>query len=938
MSEKNSTTFEQIFSDEVYRQVFKTTPLAYVVIDIINNIIIEVNDSFTEISGYLRNDFIAKQVDTLNILMQENVSNFISDNTSYYDGNNSVEKKILCKNGDVKIVLIFLKKITLGQKRCILLTINDITKRKNEERELRENETRLRTLSDNLPGGMVFELDIGEDGKDRKFLYVSEGVRTLHGISPEEAINDSSLVFNQYIKEDQSILSENEDTALKSMGVFKLEGRVRLPSGEIRHRLTISTLRRLSNNHIVSDGLEIDITDRKRNENLLALEHSLAIQLNTANSTQAWLKLCLDAAINASEMDCGGIYLVNEHDKSLSLAVHQGFSDEFIAFASSYEADSINAEIVLGGNPIYTQYDKLNTFHSILEHEKLHTIGMIPVTHENNVIGCLNIGSHVRDDIPAYARTVLETIANRVGSSIVQLKTEEALRESEEKHRSIVEQFSEGLILTDETGRIIEWNKACEKISGIESAAALGKTIWDISYDMHPPESRTPEIRSQIKNTVHQFCTPDESTAQNKVVEGIFIRADGQQRNFRQTMFSIPRKNSYLFATILEDITERKKTEETIQKSQRLESLGILAGGIAHDFNNLLGGIYGYIDLAHSESRDEKTCKYLKSSLSTIDRAIALTTQLLTFAKGGAPIRTVTALVPLLQETVAFALRGSNCSVNFNVDKNLWQCNIDKNQICQVIENITINAYQAMPSGGAIEVSAVNITLNDSSHPVLPSGQYVKVSIKDSGTGIAKNVMLHIFDPFYTTKTKGYGLGLATSYSIINRHEGIIDVDSEPGRGSTFHIYLPASIDAAVVSSPKSKRHKGSGVFIIVDDEEVVRNTTSSMLELMGYSTVCINEGRAALDFYERERNAGHKFSAMIVDLTIPGGMGGKEIINEIRKFDSSVPVFAMSGYADDAVMTNPSQYGFTASIAKPFMIGQLSAMLNCVLSTQPVT
>lgn len=933
MSEKNKCIPEPIPSDELFRQVFKISPLAIAIIDITCNSIIEVNDAFIEVSGYDRNDLIQKPADTLQILQFENDFNFVHESASGDCNNKCVENKIRSKNGILKTVSIVTKKIILEQRTCILLTIEDITIQKNAEITLRESDARLRTLIDHLPGGMVYELDIGENGTDRKFLYLSEGVRTLHGISPEEGINDSSLIFRQIIAEDQSKLAANEDAALKEMDIFKVETRVRMPSGEIRYRLTTSTLRRLSNNHIVSDGLEFDITDRKCNENLLALEHSLAIQLNSAASTEAWLKLCLEAAINASEMDCGGIYLVNEHDKSLSLAVHQGLSDAFISATTGFDASSINAQIVLEGHPLYIEYDKINTLSNILEYDTIRAIGVIPVTHDNQVIGCMNIGSHDRDEIPAYARTMLETIASRVGSSIVQLKTEQALRESEEKHRSIVERFSEGLILTDETGRITEWNPACEKITGIKSATALGKSLWDIRYDMIPLESRSPEIRSKIEKEVRQRIQPGESADYNQVEEGIFIRSDGQQRNFRQTMFLIPRKNGFLLATIFEDTTERKKAEETIQKSQRLESLGILAGGIAHDFNNLLGGIYGYIDLAHSESRDEKTCKYLASTLSTIDRATALTTQLLTFAKGGSPVRTVTALVPLLQDTVMFALRGSNCSALFNIETDLWRCNIDKNQISQVLENITINAQQAMPAGGTIEIYAKNITLNDFSHPVLPSGQYVKVSIKDFGMGISKNVMPHIFDPFYTTKAKGYGLGLATSYSIIKRHDGCIDVDSEPERGSVFHIYLPASREVLTVSSAQTKKHNGNGIFIIVDDEEVVRNTTSAMLELMGYTTVCINEGKAALDYFEKECNAGHTIVAIIVDLTIPGGLGGKEIINEIRALNNSIPVFAMSGYADDAVMTNPLQYGFTASIAKPFMRVQLSTMLNNILS-----
>jgi CheY-like chemotaxis protein len=376
-------------------------------------------------------------------------------------------------------------------------------------------------------------------------------------------------------------------------------------------------------------------------------------------------------------------------------------------------------------------------------------------------------------------------------------------------------------------------------------------------------------------------------------------------------------------------LTEKKKLESVIQNATRLESLGVLAGGIAHDFNNLLGGIFGYIDLARSVSKDAETLEYLDATLGTMARARALTLQLLTFAKGGAPVQKITPLAPLIQDTVKFVLSGSNVSCRFALAQNLWPCNIDKNQIGQVIDNIVINAQQAMPNGGAIEIMAENVSLSENKYPLLAKGEYVRVSIKDSGTGIPKDIMPRIFDPFYTTKTKGHGLGLATCYSIITRHGGYIDVESEPGRGSTFHVFLPASTGAVAADASMFTRHKGSGTVIVVDDEEVIRNTVRKMLESLGYAVECQSEGKAAVEFYLSETRAGRRFAAMIFDLTIPGGMGGIKAVAEIRKASRDIPVYVISGYADDPVMKNPADFGFTASMPKPFTVTELSEMLE---------
>ncbi len=370
--------------------------------------------------------------------------------------------------------------------------------------------------------------------------------------------------------------------------------------------------------------------------------------------------------------------------------------------------------------------------------------------------------------------------------------------------------------------------------------------------------------------------------------------------------------------------------ETAIEVSSKLESLGILAGGIAHDFNNLLGGIYGYVDMAYASAEEEDNVRqYLSITMATIERARALTQQLLTFAKGGAPIQKVSPLFPFVKEVAQFALSGADIACNFDIPKGLWSCNYDSNQLGQVVDNLVINAKQAMPIGGTITVSAHNTAILKKEHPVLDDGDYVQLSIRDTGIGIQKDLLSRIFDPFFTTKSKGHGLGLATCYSIVNRHGGCIEVDSDPGKGTAFHIYLPAVKESDVAAEQqKTATHRGTGTILVMDDEEVMRDMICAMLASFGYRAVCKENGKEAVRYVEAVLKDSQMLSGMIFDLTVPGGMGGKEAIAAIREFNTEIPAFVASGYANDPVMRNPVQYGFTASIGKPFKRTELGEML----------
>jgi two-component system cell cycle sensor histidine kinase/response regulator CckA len=391
---------------------------------------------------------------------------------------------------------------------------------------------------------------------------------------------------------------------------------------------------------------------------------------------------------------------------------------------------------------------------------------------------------------------------------------------------------------------------------------------------------------------------------------------------------------------VMSDITgpkraeeERMKFERQLQQSQKLESLGVLAGGIAHDFNNLLQGVYGYIELAIRESKDNRITTYLSEAMNTTGRARGLTRQILTFAKGGAPVRKISPLFPFIQETVQFALSGSTVASLFTAPENLWICSIDKNQIAQATNNIIMNSQQAMPHGGTIEITAANIMLRDKEHSPLTKGNYVKLSISDSGCGIPNNIVDHIFDPFFTTKATGHGIGLTISQSIINRHGGCIDVESEPGKGSIFHIFLPAFTEAAPSPAQETPishaKHTGSGAFLVMDDEKIIRDTIEHMLGSFGYTVVCTKNGKEACRAVIEETKANHAIAGMIFDLTVPGDLGGKEAVAEVRKLNTEVPVFVMSGYDDDPVMADPCKYGFTASICKPFRMAELAKLLE---------
>lgn len=504
-------------------------------------------------------------------------------------------------------------------------------------------------------------------------------------------------------------------------------------------------------------------------------------------------------------------------------------------------------------------------------------------------------------------------------------QAEEAIATERERLSVTLRSIGDGVITTDTSGNVVIMNKVAEELTGWSQEQAQGKHLLSV-FNIINQNTREPH-----ENPVEKVLATGHTVELEN--HTLLISQDGTERIIADSGAPIKDKESKTIGVVLvfRDMTEKHRMLDNLQRIDKLDALGVLAGGIAHDFNNLLSGIFGYIDMAKEECTNNKaTQDYLDKALNVFDRTKDLTMQLLTFSKGGAPKRKTGQIGNLVKENAAFVLSGSKVGCDVNIDQNLWLCDYDENQIGQVIDNIVLNAQQAMPAGGTIAISVSNITVNTTETLLLKAGNYIKVSITDTGVGIPQNYLQQIFDPFFTTKQKGNGLGLATCYSIVEKHEGLIDVESEPGKGSTFHIYLPATQTGMLQgTSQTTLQHQGSGLILVMDDENYMREIVGDMLATMGYTILKAENGDEALRICTETQLQGNLISGAIFDLTIPGGMGGKETVAKFRESYPDIPIFASSGFSEDPVMAQPSEFGFTDSIRKPFKKGDLAEMLN---------
>jgi PAS domain S-box-containing protein len=501
---------------------------------------------------------------------------------------------------------------------------------------------------------------------------------------------------------------------------------------------------------------------------------------------------------------------------------------------------------------------------------------------------------------------------------------EARLRESEELYRSLVETSPNAIVLSDLAGNILMVNRRAAEIYGIERPDEIRGVN---AFDFVSPDQRNAALAFSRKLF-------EEGGVMNQ--ELFLPRKNGPDypAEINASLVMDQKGNPRGFVAVIRDMTERKKTEEELLRARKLESLGILAGGMAHDFNNILTAILGNLSMARLQvgegsAAQARIMEAEKASLM----ARNLTRKLLTFSKGGAPVKKSVPTADLIRDVSAIVTTGARTVIEQVIPEGIWPMDVDQDQISQVIHNLLINARQSMPEGGRITVAAGNVAVGSDSAPPPAPGRYVMISVQDSGDGIPEDILPRIFDPYFTTRAQGSGLGLATSYSIVQRHGGHITVESRPGQGTTFHVYLAAAEDAPSCDEPPVTPSSPEGMRILVmDDEPMVQKVSRRMLEHLGCEAVFASNGRDAVELYRKALAEGQGFHAVIMDLTIPGGMGGKEAMAEILKIDPDARGLASSGYSNDPVMSSPRDFGFCGCIAKPFSIEELGRVLDRIV------
>ena len=536
-----------------------------------------------------------------------------------------------------------------------------------------------------------------------------------------------------------------------------------------------------------------------------------------------------------------------------------------------------------------------------------------------------------------------------------QQRAEQSVAHEREQLAVTLRSIGEGVITTDTEGRLQLINGVAEHLTGWTQAEAAGCAVGEVLRLVNVPGGEGVE-----DPTVRVLA----SGSPVEISRDLALRSrDGRERSISLTAAPIRGRRGQIrgVVTIFRDVTNERKHEDELLRASRLESVALLAGGVAHDFNNILTAILGHLDMAKNHTLPAEDV------LGTVERACHyatdLTRQLLTFAKDRAPARRIDSLAEIVRASVEFGLHGTHLRCEFDLPEDLHLVEVDRVQIQQVVNNLVLNAAQATPERGLLRVSASNIAVTRE-RPVatLVPGLYVQLVIEDNGSGISPEHLSRIFDPYFTTKKTGSGLGLAAAYSIIQRHGGSIRAESEPRHGTTFFVYLPASptapgiqtrgantpvstipsmVTAAPVSMDKAEpvdarsrepRTEAPRRILFMDDEEILQELVSAMLDYLGYEVTGVGDGEAAIAEYQRARAEDRPYAAVIVDLTVPGGMGGYEAVQKLRVLDPGVKAVVSSGYSNDPLLTNYREHGFSGFIAKPYQMAELDQTLREVI------
>lgn len=534
-----------------------------------------------------------------------------------------------------------------------------------------------------------------------------------------------------------------------------------------------------------------------------------------------------------------------------------------------------------------------------------------------SVIVATLIAQHVGDEIDQYREAIK--------------RSNDLLKTSEEKLLTTLNSIGDAVIATDKEQKIVLMNPVAEKLTGWQQAEATGRHISEVMIIINARTRKPATIPTEAVIAAGKIVGLANHT--------VLISRNGEEYQIADSAAPIRGQADEIIGVVMvfRDVTEEYLMQEELHKAERLKGVGILAGGIAHDFNNILTGVYGNIALAREAlCANHAARKALEESERSLERAVSLTKQLLTFSTGGSPVKEHVSLGSLIKEVVSFDLTGSNVKLVLVCPPDLQMADVDRGQIQQVFSNLTVNAREAMPSGGHLYITLVSVDIADQENSKLKPGKYIKATVRDEGCGIPPELHQRVFDPYFSTKSAGTGLGLATTFSIIKRHGGDISLESKVDFGTTFTLYLPASekIEDFVQESYQTPTFAAGFKprIMVMDDEAAIRRLAVQALEILGYEVTAVADGQIAIEAYQKAFSSGKPFDAVILDLTVPGGMGGSAAISEILKIDPDAAAIVSSGYAADPVMAEYEKHGFSGIVCKPYSLNTLRTVLHTVV------
>ncbi len=690
-----------------------------------------------------------------------------------------------------------------------------------------------------------------------------------------------------------------------------------------------------------------------RSDSQEAIRRAEALLSGVAAATNSLLTIqAPDLAINKALEILGGatevdrVYVFEAHDnpEKSRKVVSQRY--EWCSAASVPQIDNLELQNVIpeevGMDRIYALMESnqpINVIVSelpesereVFELQQIKSMVVVPIFIEKLFWGFIGFDDcHSERPWTTNELAVLTAVAASIGGAVERSRARTALAAEKELLAVTLRSIGEGVISTDIHGKILSTNKVAESVLGLQAEEIVGADLHKVFQFI--------DIATQQKSSIETNDLIDSQRFIEYDDKELIIPKTGKSTPVFVAASPIHDLNSKIIGTVVafRDVSEKRKLEAELNRSRNLESLGLLAGGIAHDFNNFLTGILGNLSIAkmNASSQDDGYAYLTKAEKASL-QAKVLTQQLLSFSKGGASSRETVSMAKLLEEAVNFALTGASVTCKFSVTEDLADVDVDEAQINQVLNNLVINAIQATAGRGRLEVEAKNVKIDSFSGLPMVEGDAVRIDIKDNGEGIPQENLEKIFEPYFTTKEKGTGLGLAVCYSIIKKHGGHIQVDSEQGSGACFSIYLPASQRKAEITNAQQKTiTKGEGRILVLDDEQIVRDVTGTMLKRLGYDVTFAVDGAESVRLYREASESNAPFDVVIMDLTIPGGMGGKEAAQEILETDPAARAIVSSGYSNDPIMSDFRKHGFIEAIVKPFRISELSHKISNIIAS----